>query len=199
MLIRIFQIFSMYNAIFSRNSTFVRFSLDDRKYFTSLCRYNNIKNRVSTTKKCLVLIILYSVEMLPTFQEQQVKKLKRLLDGWRMALLPLKSVILWEQQWHPCAIVGSISSLYFLIWLMDLNTLTTFAVVGLILNFIDFIVPIICNSLYGPTAWTGQKEKMFEDICRSIVASYNKTLHQFCTFYSLRETSPCMVSMIKVQ
>lgn len=113
-----------------------------------------------------------------------------------MALLPLKSVILWEQQWHPCAIVGAVSFLYLIIWFMDLNTLTTFALVGLILNFIDFILPVISKSIYGPSTWTGQKEKVFEEICRSIVVTYNTSLHQIRTFYSLRDSSPCMVSYI---
>ncbi|XP_072943700.1 ADP-ribosylation factor-like protein 6-interacting protein 1 [Epargyreus clarus] len=131
-------------------------------------------------------------------QEQQVKRLKRLLEGWRMALLPLKSVLLWEQQWHPCAIVFTVSLLYLFIWIMDLNTLATIALVGLILNFIDFIVPIICNSIYSPSSWTGQKEKMFEEICKGIVASYNTTLHQIQTFYSMRENSPCMYYIISI-
>ncbi|PZC81684.1 ADP-ribosylation factor-like protein 6-interacting protein 1 isoform X1 [Helicoverpa zea] len=131
-------------------------------------------------------------------QEQQVKKLKRFLEGSRMAILPLKSVILWEQQWHPCAIVGSVSILYFLIWLMDLNSLATFAVVGLFLNFVDFIVPVICNSLYGPTSWTGQHEKMYEEVCKSIVANYNKGLQNVRLFYSLRETSPCMYYILSI-
>lgn len=125
-----------------------------------------------------------------------MKKLKRLLEGWRMALIPLKSVILWEQQWHPCAIIGTVSFLYLLLWLLDMSTLATFALVGLILNFVDFIVPVICNSLYGPSSWTGQKEKTFEEICKSIVVHYNKILHQINSFYSLRDTSPCMVSHI---
>lgn len=129
------------------------------------------------------------------FQEHQVKKLKRFLEGWRMAILPLKSVILWEQQWHPLAIVVSVSFFFFIIWLIDLNSIATLAVFGLILNFIDFIVPVICNSLYGPSSWTGQHEKMFEDICKSMVTSYNKGLHNIRMFYSLRETSPCMVSL----
>nr|ABF51241.1 ADP-ribosylation factor-like 6 interacting protein isoform 3 [Bombyx mori] len=30
-------------------------------------------------------------------QEQQVRKVKRTLEGWRVALLSLKSVILWAQ------------------------------------------------------------------------------------------------------
>ncbi|XP_026329482.1 ADP-ribosylation factor-like protein 6-interacting protein 1 isoform X2 [Hyposmocoma kahamanoa] len=124
-------------------------------------------------------------------EAQQIKKLKRLLEGWRMALLPLKSVLLWEQQWHPCAILGGISLLYLTFWFLDLNSLTTFAIVGLILNFIDFIVPIICNSIYGPSAWTGQQEKVYEDICKSIVLNYNKFLSQVRSFYSLREKSPC--------
>ncbi|XP_023946858.1 ADP-ribosylation factor-like protein 6-interacting protein 1 [Bicyclus anynana] len=131
-------------------------------------------------------------------QELQVKKLKRLLEGWRMALLPLKSVFLWEQQWHPCAIVASVTVLFLSIWLMDLSTLASFAVVGLILNFVDFIIPIICSTVYGPTGWTGQKEKMYEDICRSIVLNYNKTLVQVKSFWSLRQNSPSMYYIISL-
>ncbi|KAL0842312.1 hypothetical protein ABMA28_014443 [Loxostege sticticalis] len=137
-------------------------------------------------------------DIIPQDQEQQVKKLKRLLEGWRMALIPLKSVILWEQQWHPCAIIGTVSFLYLLLWLLDMSTLATFALVGLILNFVDFIVPVICNSLYGPSSWTGQKEKTFEEICKSIVVHYNKILHQINSFYSLRDTSPCMYYVISI-
>ncbi|CAG9783933.1 unnamed protein product [Diatraea saccharalis] len=137
-------------------------------------------------------------DLAPQDQEQQVKKLKRLLEGWRMALIPLKSVILWEQQWHPCAIIGSISFLYIVIWLLDLNSLATVAVLGLIFNFIDFIVPVVSNSLYGPSAWTGQKEKMFEEICRSIIIQYNKLMQQMWSFYSLRDTSPCMYYIISI-
>lgn len=113
-----------------------------------------------------------------------------------MALIPMRSIILWEQQWYPAAIVGVLTFLYTFIWLMDSNFLTTFAIVGIILNFVDFIIPIICTSLYGPSYWTGQKEKMFEDICRSIVVHYNKIVDQVGSFTSLRETSSCMVSTL---
>lgn len=81
---------------------------------------------------------------------------------------------------------------------MDLNSLATFAVVGLLLNFIDFIVPVVSNLIYGPSAWTGQHEKIFIDICNNIVVSYNKTFQNIRTFYSMRETSPTMVSYIIV-
>lgn len=131
-------------------------------------------------------------------QEQQVKKLKRFLEGWRVALLPLKSVILWEQQWHPCAIVASISFVYLLVWILDYSALSTFAIVGLLINFIDFIVPVICNSLYGPSSWTGQQEKTFEDICKNIVESYNQILYKVKNFYSLRETRPLSYYLISI-
>ncbi|XP_045445376.1 ADP-ribosylation factor-like protein 6-interacting protein 1 [Melitaea cinxia] len=131
-------------------------------------------------------------------QEQQVKKVKRHLEGWRMALLPLKSVLLWEQQWHPCAIFASVSILFFSIWLMDLNALATISVVGLLLNFLDFIVPIISNTICGPNSWTGQKEKLFEEICRSIVIHYNKLLSNIKSFYSMRDNSPAMYYIISI-
>lgn len=124
-----------------------------------------------------------------------MKRLKKLLDGWRIALLPLKSIMLWEQHWHPCAIVGVTSFLYLVLWILDLNTLASFAFMGLIINFMDFIVPVVCNSFYGPSDWTGQQEKMFEEICKSIVISYNKTLNSILSFYTMRETSPVMVSL----
>ncbi|XP_041977123.1 ADP-ribosylation factor-like protein 6-interacting protein 1 [Aricia agestis] len=130
--------------------------------------------------------------------EEQVKKLKRLLEGWRMALLPLKSVFIWEQQWHPLAIVISLTILYFIIWLMDLSTIATFATFGLLLNFVDFIVPIICNTIYSPNSWTGQKEKMFEELCRDIVVSYNGVVRKIYSFYSLRDSSPIMYYVMSI-
>lgn len=122
--------------------------------------------------------------------------MQRLLEGWRMALLPLKSVFLWEQHWHPYAIIAAVSVLHFIIWMMDLNTLASLSLVGLILNFIDFIVPIICNTIYKSNSWTGQKEKMFEDICRNIVVQYNKLLNYAHSFYAMRENNPTLVSTI---
>ncbi|KAJ8737646.1 hypothetical protein PYW08_000241 [Mythimna loreyi] len=131
-------------------------------------------------------------------EEQQVKKLKSFLEGWRMALLLLKSIILWEQPWYPCAIVGSVSFLYSLIWLLDLNSLATFAVIGLFLNFVDFIVPIVCTSLYEPSVWTQLQENTFQEVCKSIVTTYNKSLHNVHHFYSLRKTSPYMYHMLSI-
>ncbi|XP_013146165.1 PREDICTED: ADP-ribosylation factor-like protein 6-interacting protein 1 [Papilio polytes] len=141
---------------------------------------------------------MFTSEKMTQDQEQQVRILKRVLEGWRMVLLPLKSIFLWEQQWHPCAIFASTSLTYLIIWLLDLNFLATIAIVGLFVNFIDFLVPIICNSIYTPSDWTGQKEKMFEDICRSLVNYYNKILQNIYTFYSLRETSPYVYYIISI-
>lgn len=126
-----------------------------------------------------------------------MKKLSRLLEGWRMALLPLKSVFLWEQQWHPCAILAATSLIYIIIWFMDLNFLTSFAVVGLIINFLDFVVPITCNSLFNPNSWTGNEERAFQETCKSIVASYNRCLYTVHSFYAMRDTSPLMVSYFR--
>ncbi|XP_068629901.1 ADP-ribosylation factor-like protein 6-interacting protein 1 [Battus philenor] len=131
-------------------------------------------------------------------QEQQVRNLKRILEGWRMVLIPLKSVILWEQQWHPCALFAFISLTYLFIWLLDLNFLATFAITGLVINFVDFLVPIVCNSIYSPNSWTGQNEKMFEDICRNLVNYYNNIFQNICSYYSLRETRPCMYYIISI-
>ncbi|CAG9585188.1 unnamed protein product [Danaus chrysippus] len=136
--------------------------------------------------------------MADNIQEQQVKRVKRFLESWRMALLPLKSVLIWEQQWHPCAILAFISILFLTISLMDLSTLATISVVGLIFNFIDFIVPIMCNTICSPGSWTGQNEKMYEDICRSIVITYNKIITNIKSFYALRETSPPMYYLISI-
>ncbi|XP_014370337.2 ADP-ribosylation factor-like protein 6-interacting protein 1 [Papilio machaon] len=141
---------------------------------------------------------MFTSEKMTQDQEQQVKILKRVLEGWRMVLLPLKSIFLWEQQWHPCAIFASISLIYLVIWLLDLNFLATMAIIGLFINSVDFLVPIICNSIYTPSYWDGQKEKMFEDICRSLVNYYNKMLQNIYTFYSLRETSPCVYFIISI-
>lgn len=131
-------------------------------------------------------------------QEQQVKKLKRLLEGWRMALLPLKSVFLWEQQWHPAVIVAATSIFYLIMWLMDLNLLTSVAVVCLFINFLDFLVPIACSSICNPNSWNGQKEKHFEDTCKSLVGCYNGVIYKINNYCSLRETSPMTYYIITI-
>lgn len=43
---------------------------------------------------------------LVVLQETQIKKLKHSLHDWKEILLAIKSVLLWDQQWYPGAIVG---------------------------------------------------------------------------------------------
>ncbi|VVC96917.1 unnamed protein product [Leptidea sinapis] len=131
-------------------------------------------------------------------QDLQVKKLKKFLEGWRLALVPLNSVLLWEQHWHPCAIIATASVIYFIIWLIDMSTLATFAIIGSLINLIDFVVPIISNSICKPDSWTGQNEKIFEDICKNIVSNYNLTWEKINNFYSMRGNSPIMYYIISI-
>lgn len=123
-------------------------------------------------------------------QEKQVKKVKRKLEPWRVLILPLNSVLLWEQQWYPGLIFGGISVMYLIIWMLDPSILTLLSTAGILINIIDFSVPTITANLYTPSAWTGQKEKLFEDICRTLVMDYNRASCMISNFYSKRESSP---------
>lgn len=127
------------------------------------------------------------------FQELKIKKLKRSLEGWREIILATQSILLWEKQWHPTAILGASSFIFFLLWLIDPSLLTTIAVIGLIATISDYLVPTMSSGLFRNDNWTGAHEKKLEDLCRMLVIYYTHMTTLMGSFYLMRTVRPKMV------
>nr|CAD7392733.1 unnamed protein product [Timema cristinae] len=126
------------------------------------------------------------------YQDKRVKELKRELEGWREVILPLNSVILWENNLYPGLLAGVTTALFLLFWLLDPSLLTTVSVIGLVAALVDYLVPTLTASLSHPESWTGAKERKLEDICRALAIAEHQGFSYCKTFYDMRNTRPKM-------
>ncbi|XP_043261913.1 ADP-ribosylation factor-like protein 6-interacting protein 1 isoform X2 [Colletes gigas] len=99
-------------------------------------------------------------------REKHMKQLKRLMEWCREAILLLNSILLWERSWYPGLIVGTTSTIFFLIWVLEPALLTIISVSLLVLALVDYLVSpltaLLCSS------WTGQKERKLNEICQNL-------------------------------
>ncbi|XP_018336434.1 ADP-ribosylation factor-like protein 6-interacting protein 1 isoform X3 [Agrilus planipennis] len=123
-------------------------------------------------------------------QELEIRKLKRTLENWREIVLPLSSVLKWEKNWYPGAVLGGSTLLFLVLWLLDPSILTTFSLLGLTLTISDYLVPLLISSIYKPDSWTAKKEMEFEGICRSLVIYKTKLQFSLITYYKMRTDRP---------
>lgn len=122
-----------------------------------------------------------------------MKKVKRKLEAWREVILPLHSVLTWDKKWYPGVTFGTVTVIYLMLWCMDPPFLTLVSSIGIILSVMDFLVPTMITKFYPSSSWTKNEEKLFEEICKSIVIHYN-WMHITChSFYKMKESSPKMV------
>ncbi|CAG2064099.1 unnamed protein product, partial [Timema podura] len=82
--------------------------------------------------------------------DKRVKELKRELEGWREVILPLNSVLLWENNFYPGLLAGVTTAFFLLFWLLDPSLLTTVSVIGLVAALVDYLVPTLTASLCHP-------------------------------------------------
>ncbi|KAK7507819.1 hypothetical protein BaRGS_00000784 [Batillaria attramentaria] len=95
-------------------------------------------------------------------------ELKKDLEGWREALLPLSGFLTWEKPYYPAVIVGIITFLFALLWYLEPSVLTTFSLLGLTAVAVDFAVPIVGPRIFANKPWTGSEERQFDEICQRI-------------------------------
>lgn len=97
-----------------------------------------------------------------------MKQLKRKMECWREIILPLNSILLWERSWHPGLIVGLITMIFCIIWILEPTLLTMISVCLLIFALVDYLVPILTSILCNAQNWTGQKEKKLIEVCQNL-------------------------------
>uniref|UniRef100_A0A1B6CAJ3 ADP-ribosylation factor-like protein 6-interacting protein 1 n=1 Tax=Clastoptera arizonana TaxID=38151 RepID=A0A1B6CAJ3_9HEMI len=126
-------------------------------------------------------------------EENEIKKLKRDIEGWREIIIHANSVLLWEKNWYPSLIVG-VSTVFFLIlWLLEPSVLSTVSGICLIITLIDYLVPAISANVFSPVNWTGTEEKKLEDICRDIITTKAILIGAWNAFKELKMTKPKLV------
>ncbi|XP_039292891.1 ADP-ribosylation factor-like protein 6-interacting protein 1 [Nilaparvata lugens] len=125
-------------------------------------------------------------------KDKNIRKLKRQTEGWREIIIVIRSVLLWEADWHPPTLVGLCSVISFIFWKLDPSFLSTVSIVGLVMVTLDTLVPLMSSKIYDQAEWTGVKEKQFEDCCKTVI-EYKMLLGQYWTcLQGMRETQPKM-------
>lgn len=103
-----------------------------------------------------------------TEKDKQMKHLKRRMECWREIILPLNSILLWEQSWHPGLILGITTSIFLLMWFMEPAVLTVISIALLLLALGDYLGPILISTFCSANSWTGQKERKLDEICQGL-------------------------------
>ncbi|KAK0178596.1 hypothetical protein PV327_007474 [Microctonus hyperodae] len=106
--------------------------------------------------------------MLDSEKEKHMKQLKRKIECWRELIIPLNSILLWEKSWYPGLILGSTTTLFLLIWIMEPAFLTIISMIMLLLTLTDYFVVVISSTFFPSSGWNGQKERKLDEICKTL-------------------------------
>jgi len=90
------------------------------------------------------------------------------LESWREPALGLAALLAWEKDWYAGAVAGAVTSAFLLVWWWDPTLLTFLAAMGLLLTLADYLGPKIAAQVFKADAWTGDKEKRFEQLCAEL-------------------------------
>uniref|UniRef100_A0A0B6ZX00 RETREG1-3/ARL6IP-like N-terminal reticulon-homology domain-containing protein n=2 Tax=Arion vulgaris TaxID=1028688 RepID=A0A0B6ZX00_9EUPU len=98
----------------------------------------------------------------------EIWNVKHELEGWREVLLPLASVLRWDEPYHPVIIAGTTSFLFSFVWYTEMSTLTSVSLACILVGVFDFIIPLMGPIITGTNIWTVEMESEFVDICEII-------------------------------
>lgn len=125
-------------------------------------------------------------------EQDQAKKLKLKVEGWRDVILPLNSVLVWSQPYHPACIFGVVTTLFLTLWYLEPSLLTTLSLTGMVACLADYLVPLACSHLCGQDKWTGQHERQLQDICLEVVRAKQSVLGFGTAFKNMKQQNPKM-------
>lgn len=123
-------------------------------------------------------------------EQEQAKKLKLKVEGWREVVLPLNSVLLWSQPYYPGCIFGVISAVFLLLWYLEPSLLTTFSLAGMLACLLDYLVPMLLAQLCGQDKWTGQHERQLQDICLEVVHTWQSVVGACAAIKKAKQEKP---------
>ncbi|KAK6637512.1 hypothetical protein RUM44_007934 [Polyplax serrata] len=122
--------------------------------------------------------------------EKEAKKLKRDLESWREVILPLNSVLLWEENAYLGILIGTTTLVFLLLWQLNPSILSMLSFFGIIVTVIDYLVPTLTLHFCHPEKWTSTKERKLEAICTSLASNKIKLTSFIKSFYQMRKESP---------
>lgn len=112
----------------------------------------------------------------------ETSTVKSCLESWREVVLHVDSLLGWDKDWYPAVTAGLLTFKFLFVWYWDPTLLTFLAMTGIMLTLVDYLGPKIMNQVFKPDAWTGVKEKQFEEVCEGIVGGLRcvEDAHRFC-------------------
>merc|ERR1711915_775158 len=116
-------------------------------------------------------------------KKSSVKTLRRELEGWREVLVAVHSLLAWDKPFYPGIIAGSSTFVFLLIWYYEPSLLTLFSLLGLLVTLADFLVPRVSGMILGSHSWSGQHERQYEEIVKSI-ASFSSCVSCCSSFFA---------------
>jgi len=154
---------------------------------TQKAELNDVTNdgKLPFTKKSMARDLLSDLEV-------QIIRMKHSLESWREIILPIHSVLLWEKNWHPGAIISGTTFLFLSLWLLDPSVLTTVSILGLTVTISDYVVPMLTAAIFKQEAWTAAKDTTLYNFCRGIVVYRAKVEVSCAAFYVMRTSKPKM-------
>lgn len=123
-------------------------------------------------------------------KEQKAKWLKRQLEPWRVCLVELFSILLWERPWCPAVLVTFTTSIFLARWYWDPSILTLIGIIGVVVTLADYFIPKISNALSPTVQWTSAKEKQYENFCTAVIDLQETVYGSKAYFKTLKESNP---------
>lgn len=101
----------------------------------------------------------------PAACAQDIDRLATDLRCWREILVNGDRVLNWENPKLLGIIQLVFTLVFFFVWVIGPSLLTSIALIGLLVNAIDFAVPVLAPKYFDHATWTSLEEDHFRQIC----------------------------------
>lgn len=104
--------------------------------------------------------------------------------------------MIWSKP-HDCPVVlGSVTFIFLLIWLLNASVLTTLSVIGFLVTVADYSVPLVCSNLFDASKWSDREERVYETVCEEIATVTFLVISLWNQWTEMKETKPKIYSFI---
>ncbi|OWA52051.1 hypothetical protein BV898_16512 [Hypsibius exemplaris] len=127
---------------------------------------------------------------------QELQDLKVQMSDWRVILVLLRDVVMWEKSWNPLALVFGCTFLFAVVAWLDFSFLSSFAMIGALVTATDLLVPILAPVAFSNTEWSPADEKKLDELCKTLL-KLKKNLRTYSNLgSSFRRQMPRTTSII---
>jgi len=123
---------------------------------------------------------------------QVENKLKECMREWREFVIILYSVLIWEVNYYPLILGGSVTTLFLVIWYLDTSVLTTISVIGIVSSIVDYSIPALNQNFFDPSKWSSEKESKFERVCTELSKSWQTIVISYNNWQKMKASNPKM-------